>query len=219
MCSDDWGYPVQESNCKAPKPMKTRKCYQRPCPLHVLSPGPWGNCSQPCGNGIQKREIFCQNANNQSNNGAGSRDLAFRLSSLSNCAGEYPVSARLCVITNCSQYVWVAENFGGCSASCGGGVQIKILRCQDKTKKSVVPDRFCKNGGSGLKPPLLASCNTFSCDNNEWKTTKSNTVYCANKDTGRQVPDVLCKGTRPDKKQTISDISARLKELYELFGI
>jgi len=73
------------------------------------------------------------------------------------------------------QYIWLQGGFGGCTASCGGGVQTQVVSCQ-REDGVIVADAFCL----GAKPPTNSSCNTVACPPSfSWgpSTCPSNTTW------------------------------------------
>lgn len=58
----------------------------------------------------------------------------------------------------CSTYSWVVGNYGTCSATCGGGTQIRSVACQ-RDDGTIVDDARCTDP----KPTETLSCNTDAC--------------------------------------------------------
>lgn len=100
-------------------------------------------------------------------------------------------------------YRWNAGGWGGCSASCGGGTQSRVVRCvrNDGVEMS---DAFCSQAGS--KPSTSQSCNTQACYTYSWNWgnwggcsaycgygTRSRSVWCQRSD-GSTMSDSYCSG-------------------------
>ena len=63
-------------------------------------------------------------------------------------------------------YEFVAEPFGACSVSCGCGIQMRNVTCQETLNDTVtdVSDGVCVRQGLPV-PPRQRTCNNFTCPN------------------------------------------------------
>ncbi|XP_035219260.1 papilin-like isoform X2 [Stegodyphus dumicola] len=57
-------------------------------------------------------------------------------------------------------YVWITADFEACSQTCGGGMQVRPVRCIRKSDRDIVDDKLCD---PALKPDVNSSCNTQPC--------------------------------------------------------
>lgn len=60
-------------------------------------------------------------------------------------------------------YWWNVGGWGGCSASCGGGIQYRSATCHRSGDNRQFADAICARFGAGAKPATSQSCNTHSC--------------------------------------------------------
>ncbi|RVE41914.1 hypothetical protein evm_013439 [Chilo suppressalis] len=72
---------------------------------------------------------------------------------------EYSVPSAMAPPPN-AQYNWVHDEFTPCSASCGGGVQVRNVTCRSREELEVVEDALCE---PIVKPVLNQTCNTQAC--------------------------------------------------------
>ena len=125
--------------------------------------GNWSQCSQKCGNGIQRRPLRCQNP--------------------PHCIGP-EFEERLCQIKVCKMDLdekmgnlqkiadgnWeLLGNWTPCSKPCGGGIQTIERRCMSQN---------CQ-GNNILSQP----CNINSCNNNSYSTMNNNIIDPLNKNS------------------------------------
>ncbi|XP_035225520.1 papilin-like isoform X3 [Stegodyphus dumicola] len=54
-------------------------------------------------------------------------------------------------------YIWVFGDFEACSQTCGGGTQVRPVRCIRKSHRDIVDDKLCD---PALKPDVNSSCNS-----------------------------------------------------------
>ncbi|XP_034725712.1 A disintegrin and metalloproteinase with thrombospondin motifs 9-like [Etheostoma cragini] len=148
-CLTGSGRPVPEENCLhlAPKPSKQRRCRGGQCPKWKT--GNWGECSASCGDGIQRREVLCQD-------GARRSPLETGCSQRSR-----PASSQSCRVADCpSRYRWREGDWHTCSKSCGAGHRQRALQCVDHDQQEV-HEIYCVNQ---IRPPDIESCNTNACE-------------------------------------------------------
>ncbi|XP_061460434.1 A disintegrin and metalloproteinase with thrombospondin motifs 13 isoform X2 [Rhineura floridana] len=80
-----------------------------------------------------------------------------------------PVRQEPCAVAPCLPR-WVAEDFGPCSATCGGGVMERLVHCAKEERGLVVslPDSECVDAP---KPSPVESCNDETCPA-RWKESE-----------------------------------------------
>ncbi|XP_053138633.1 A disintegrin and metalloproteinase with thrombospondin motifs 13 [Hemicordylus capensis] len=74
-----------------------------------------------------------------------------------------------CALPPCTPH-WLAEDFGPCSATCGGGMMERLVRCvkDDKGPMVMLPDSECLGDS---RPPPAKPCNTEMCPA-RWKESE-----------------------------------------------
>ncbi|XP_075361500.1 A disintegrin and metalloproteinase with thrombospondin motifs 14 isoform X2 [Mycteria americana] len=119
----------------------------------------WSQCSKACGGGIQYTKYGCRR---KSDNRMVHRNFC------DNGKKPKPIRRR-CNLQECSQPVWVAEEWGACSKSCGKlGVQARAVQCvqrlQDGTNRSL-HTKYCP----GQRPETRRPCSRLPCPA-QWRT-------------------------------------------------
>jgi len=66
-----------------------------------------------------------------------------------------------CYAGNCASYVWQSSSWGGCSASCGGGLQSRSVSCVLSGTSTAAAESNC--AFAGTKPAASQMCNTSPC--------------------------------------------------------
>uniref|UniRef100_A0AAV2M8W4 GON domain-containing protein n=1 Tax=Knipowitschia caucasica TaxID=637954 RepID=A0AAV2M8W4_KNICA len=148
-CVTGSGRSVADQNCLhlSAKPGRERRCRGAQCPR--WSAGDWEECSVKCGDGIQRREVFCQTG-----------DLRSPVET--DCSPHTrPASSQSCRGEDCpSVYRWREGQWQACSQSCGSGLRQRALQCVDDQGKEV-HEVYCVNQ---IKPPHVESCNPHACE-------------------------------------------------------
>ncbi|XP_029990964.1 A disintegrin and metalloproteinase with thrombospondin motifs 9 isoform X1 [Sphaeramia orbicularis] len=148
-CVTGSGRPVPEENCQhlPPKPSKQRRCRGGRCPKWKT--GNWEECSASCGDGVQRRDVFCQVGDRRSPLETGCPQRS------------RPASSQSCRVADCpSQYRWREGDWQPCSKSCGSGHRRRALQCVDQNQQEV-HEMYCVNQ---IRPPDIESCNTQACE-------------------------------------------------------
>lgn len=141
----------------------------------------WSQCSKPCGGGFQYTKYGCRR---KSDNKMVHRSFCE--------ANKKPKPIRrMCNLQECTQPLWVADEWEHCTKSCGSsGYQIRVVRCiqplHDGTNRSV-HSKYC----TGERPESRRSCNRAPCPA-QWKTGAWSecSVTCGE---GIEVRQVLCR--------------------------
>ncbi|XP_053369210.1 A disintegrin and metalloproteinase with thrombospondin motifs 7 [Clarias gariepinus] len=137
--------PLRPFHCQA---MSLRPHTHMSCNLQLCldwSTAPWGQCSEPCGEGEQQRMIACPVE--------GKCDEA-----------QKPASIQQCNSQPCAQ--WVTGSWGQCSVSCGGGVQHRLVKCVNTKAELEEEDEKDKEAQCDHEPwpENTRQCNLEDCD-------------------------------------------------------
>lgn len=160
----------------------TRTCKTQQCPRWGAYTS-WSSCSVTCGGGKQTR----------------TRNCLFGVAGQTGCHIGGVEDTKDCNTENCPKWSeWVAN--GGCSASCGNGVQSFTRKCID----GVVGQRGCLGSSTTSK-----SCNEGPCaDWSPWTAWQSCSVTCGQ---GKKLRSRSCIGGAPgDGKCIGSSTSAQV---------
>jgi len=137
------GAQLPESECPTAKPAATRECMVRACQWDRKK---IGECSAPCGSGVQSFDVKCINPENGDKQPEES------------CADvEKPASVQPCRAK--SECRWNAVVSGKCDAICGEGKVNRTVSCIDPRSKKRVADSMC----TGIRPHSEATCYDRPC--------------------------------------------------------
>ncbi|XP_035242182.1 ADAMTS-like protein 4 [Anguilla anguilla] len=134
--------------CAAEKPADMKACNGGPCEAtHLWYTGPWGQCSVPCGNGTQRRDIICvQKLGND-----------FNVAPADRCARlRKPSPVQTCETEPCSPQ-WFTTDWTACSRSCGKGLQAREVRCL------TADNQYSADCDLIDKPEQEQTCNIIPC--------------------------------------------------------
>ncbi|KAL6439062.1 hypothetical protein ACFW04_003807 [Cataglyphis niger] len=129
------------------RPDTEMHCFERGtnCDRPKWFTGPWTSCSVSCGVGMQHRDIACIARTNDE----------FVVLSAKNCSDPKPVTKQVCRMSICSPE-WFTSNWSTCSATCGNGVQTRLVRCIVEGISSI-------NCPEITKPTTEQRCNMEPC--------------------------------------------------------
>ncbi|XP_035886888.1 A disintegrin and metalloproteinase with thrombospondin motifs 9 isoform X5 [Phyllostomus discolor] len=149
VCQDENGYTA--SDCvERIKPDEQRACESGPCPQWAF--GNWGECSKPCGGGLQTRLVVCQRPS-----GEQFPDLSCEIL-------DKPPDRELCNTHVCPQdAAWSTGPWSSCSVSCGRGHKQRNVYCMAKDGSHLESD-YCKHLA---KPNGHRKCRGGRCP--KWK--------------------------------------------------
>uniref|UniRef100_A0A8D2QGX1 ADAM metallopeptidase with thrombospondin type 1 motif 14 n=1 Tax=Zonotrichia albicollis TaxID=44394 RepID=A0A8D2QGX1_ZONAL len=143
----------------------------------------WSQCSKACGGGIQYTKYGCRR---KSDNRMVHRNFC------DNSKKPKPIRRR-CNLQECSQPMWVAEEWGACSRSCGKlGVQARGVQCMQRLQDGTNRTLHSKNC-PGQRPETRRPCGRLPCPT-QWRTGAWSecSVTCGE---GVQQRQVVCKGS------------------------
>ncbi|XP_048589021.1 A disintegrin and metalloproteinase with thrombospondin motifs 18 isoform X4 [Nematostella vectensis] len=131
------------------RPAESQACNTQACPPSWFAD--WSPCSATCGGGHQTRKIICR----QEVKPGQYQSLADSSCSDTKPSGEIE---RACAQTACLPE-WQAGDWSECSASCGGGIITRPLKCTRKNRVGVsvtIHNLLCHHS---LKPTTEMACN------------------------------------------------------------
>ncbi|KAM7405853.1 hypothetical protein PAMP_000273 [Pampus punctatissimus] len=137
-----------DSDCDpAKRPAPAQRCYLRPCSMWKV--GEWSKCSKNCEGGTKTREVQCFDMRDH-------RALRpFHCRAMS----SRPQTQQPCNLQPCLD--WYISSWGQCSASCGGGVQRRLIKCVDTKAETEVDQAQCDHE---LQPESTLKCNLQECE-------------------------------------------------------
>ncbi|XP_071833843.1 papilin-like isoform X3 [Apostichopus japonicus] len=161
----------------------------------------WSQCSEPCGPGVQTREVSCGHFND-----VGILDCD---------EAEKPPTEQACVEKPCSDLKWMAaSDWTKCTGSCGETMQSREIVCTD-TAGAVYPEETCVDI---TKPDIMQHCDKkkdkckpkwvstdwTECSASCGKGVMSRFVFCAShkRDRWVEVPERRCKEQKPETMQS-----------------
>ncbi|KAI3377426.1 hypothetical protein L3Q82_008615 [Scortum barcoo] len=139
-----------DSDCDlAKRPAPAQRCYLRPCSTWKVEA--WSKCSKNCEGGIKSREVQCFDMRDQ-------RPLRpFHCRAMS----SRPQTQLPCNLQPCLD--WYTSSWGQCSASCGGGVQRRLIKCVN-TKAETLEEVDGAQCNHEPQPESDQKCNLQQCE-------------------------------------------------------
>nr|XP_034962630.1 A disintegrin and metalloproteinase with thrombospondin motifs 9 isoform X4 [Zootoca vivipara] len=143
VCMNTFNDVLEDSKCSQQEKVTVQRCNELSCPQWKT--GDWSECLVTCGKGHKHRQIWCQFGGDRLND---------RL-----CHPESkPVSVQSCQQQECA--AWQVGPWGQCTATCGQGYQMRVVKCVVGAYVSVVDDNECN---AATKPTDAQDCETAPC--------------------------------------------------------
>ncbi|XP_076751290.1 thrombospondin type-1 domain-containing protein 4 isoform X1 [Xylocopa sonorina] len=129
------------------RPETERQCFGRGanCDSAKWFTGPWTFCSVSCGVGVQYREVLC----------VARTGNEFVVLQPSNCNDTRPANEQVCRAAACTP-TWYTSDWSKCSATCGTGVQTRLVRC-------ILEGVTSSNCDEAVKPDVQQRCSLDPC--------------------------------------------------------
>lgn len=218
---DSTATEVAHSACAASaEPTMEQPCNTLACLTLEVWIGDWGECSTPCGSGVQDRKLECLEGSN-----VGTPNKV----EVQDCVEEGLVAAETLVVNSgtlafeeqacntdvCEAFFWQPESqWGRCNVTCGGGVQGRSVVCVSSTDGSVSDPIGCN---AAEEPETQRACNTAPCVAYAWNPgdwsecsvdcgggTMSRSVSCVGSDGSEDVSGELCLAVSEQPSTTTS---------------
>ncbi|CAK6967993.1 ADAMTS-like protein 1 isoform X1 [Scomber scombrus] len=186
---------ADESLCVSSRrpPQLLQDCKTQPCPPRWET-GEWSSCSASCGVGLITRTVACTHRpSRDSNQTEVLRD--------EDCQIPKPSPVQACNRFDCPP-MWDTRDWGQCSHSCGGGVQMRQVLCKQRLADGSIlelPDTFCPSKSPANQQP----CAKQECPP-QWVTTDWSqcSVTCGH---GVQRLQSVCKKQEDDGRHRTVD--------------
>ncbi|KAE8612598.1 hypothetical protein XENTR_v10012910 [Xenopus tropicalis] len=134
---------LDDSKCGQQEKPTEQRCSEFPCPQWKT--GDWSDCLVTCGKGHKHRQTWCQ---------FGDDRLHDRF-----CDTETkPESVEACEQPECAS--WQVGPWGQCTAACGPGYQMRVVKCVVGAYRAVVDDSECN---AATRPTDTQDCEADAC--------------------------------------------------------
>ncbi|XP_028666607.2 A disintegrin and metalloproteinase with thrombospondin motifs 20-like isoform X1 [Erpetoichthys calabaricus] len=197
---------VSEALCNPfTRPAIEQQCHSSDCSYFQWITKEWQDCAVACGEGVKTRKVICV-------------DLVMNQVTDSHCSSlPKPPSSQRCKAVPC-EYAWITGDWSQCSASCGQGVQQRMVSCSeahttvDHYSYDLQLSSYSKCPGPA--PPNTQECNLQKCvtsatwEIGQWSKCS---VTCGTGEMERKVecldnkgiPSELCvQNEKPESKAT-----------------
>ncbi|KAM3590519.1 uncharacterized protein V6R79_011056 [Siganus canaliculatus] len=145
---------LRDEDCHIPKPSPFQACNRFDCPP-MWDISDWGQCSQSCGGGFQRRPVLCK----QRLADGSVLELPDTF-----CPSQSPVKQQPCAKQECPPQ-WVTTDWSQCSVTCGDGFQKLQAICRkqgaDGKPQTIDPE----NCSPMTQPTTIRPCSVMLCDN------------------------------------------------------
>ncbi|KAK5848469.1 hypothetical protein PBY51_006080 [Eleginops maclovinus] len=145
---------LRDEDCQSPKPVPVQACNRFDCPP-MWDTRAWGQCSQSCGGGFQRRQVLCKQR---------LADGSILELPDTFCPSKSPASQQICAMQEC-QARWVTTDWSQCSVTCGDGIQRlqAVCRRQGEDRKHRTVD--LEKCSLLAQPAKIRPCSLRPCEN------------------------------------------------------
>nr|XP_046236541.1 ADAMTS-like protein 1 isoform X1 [Scatophagus argus] len=145
---------LRDEDCQNPKPSPVQACNRFDCPP-MWDTRVWGQCSQSCGGGFQRRQVLCKQR---------LADGSILELPDTFCPSKSPANQQPCAKQECPPQ-WVTTDWSQCSVTCGNGIQRLQTVCrkqgEDEGHWTIDPE----NCSLMPRPTRIRPCSLRLCEN------------------------------------------------------
>ncbi|XP_037532440.1 ADAMTS-like protein 1 [Nematolebias whitei] len=145
---------LKDEDCLNPKPNPFQACNRFDCPP-MWDARDWGECSQTCGGGVQRRRVSCKQS---------LADGSILELPDSFCPSPSPANLSLCGRQDCPPQ-WVTTDWSQCSVSCGNGIQTLQAVCKKQGESGQYRTINPRNCSMMARPIRIRQCSLKLCQN------------------------------------------------------
>ncbi|XP_039465393.1 ADAMTS-like protein 1 isoform X2 [Oreochromis aureus] len=145
---------LRDEDCQNPKPSPVQACNRFDCPP-MWDTHDWGQCSQSCGGGVQRRQVLCKQR---------LADGSILELPDTFCPTKSPTSQQPCGEQECPPE-WVTTRWSQCSVTCGNGIQTLQAVCRKKEVNGRYLTADPKNCSLLARPSRIQPCFFKPCEN------------------------------------------------------
>uniref|UniRef100_A0A8D3D444 ADAMTS-like protein 1 n=1 Tax=Scophthalmus maximus TaxID=52904 RepID=A0A8D3D444_SCOMX len=148
---------LRDEDCQNPKPSPVQACNRFDCPP-MWDTFDWGQCSQSCGGGVQRRRVLCKQR---------LADGSILELPDTFCPSKSPASQHSCAKQECPPH-WVTTDWSQCSVTCGNGIQTLRAVCRkigEDGQYWTIDSKNCSliARPSRIRPCSLSNKTLFTC--------------------------------------------------------
>uniref|UniRef100_A0A669CNS1 ADAMTS like 1 n=1 Tax=Oreochromis niloticus TaxID=8128 RepID=A0A669CNS1_ORENI len=144
---------LRDEDCQNPKPSPVQACNRFDCPP-MWDTHDWGQCSQSCGGGVQRRQVLCKQR---------LADGSILELPDTFCPTKSPTSQQPCGEQECPPE-WVTTRWSQCSVTCGNGIQTLQAVCRKKEVNGRYLTADPKNCSLLARPSRIQPCFFKPCE-------------------------------------------------------
>ncbi|XP_051799612.1 ADAMTS-like protein 1 isoform X3 [Acanthochromis polyacanthus] len=145
---------LKDEDCPKPKPSPVQACNRFDCPP-MWDTQDWGQCSQSCGGGVQRRKVLCKQR---------LADGSILELPDTFCPSKSPTNQQPCGKQDCPP-LWVTTEWSQCSVTCGNGIQSLQAICMKRGENRRYWTIDPKNCSMTSKPNRVRPCSFKHCEN------------------------------------------------------
>ncbi|KAL6118680.1 adamtsl1 [Pungitius sinensis] len=145
---------LRDGDCPSPKPSPVQACNRFDCPP-MWDTRDWGQCSQSCAGGFQRRQVLCKQR---------LADGSILELPDTFCPSKTPVNQQPCAKRECPPQ-WVTTDWSQCSVTCGNGIQRLQAVCRKQGEDGGHRTVDSENCSLMARPTRIRLCSLRLCEN------------------------------------------------------